>query len=982
MGLRTWLLCIIVAVTGCGDNLHPHDDGGPPADAAHDAPGSDGVVDAPSDAPGDGTIADAATDAPDDAATTDAPGDGSMADAPGDGSLADAPDDAPVDAMADAMTDAPADALMCTSGVTPMLCPPDGCTDLSVDPLHCGSCGNACTSGQTCQSGVCCGGGTTNCGGSCVNFQNDEQNCGGCGLACPSTDVCVNGGCQPNCQAPTPNLCNNACTNTQSDPNNCGTCGMQCGSGQVCMAGGCVPDCQAPTPNLCGATCTDLQTDEAHCGTCNTTCAAGQQCITGGCQCVAPTPDTCNGSCTNKQTDPNNCGGCGTVCGAGTVCNGGTCQLNCQNPTPDNCNGICTNNLADPNNCGTCGTTCNVGGFCINGGCTCPVSAPTVCNNTCVSLLQDDANCGACGTVCGGGTTCKNSVCCGAGLTGCNGACVDKANDPLNCGGCGITCSGGESCNNGTCSCSAGESLCNGQCIPTSVDPNNCGGCGITCPAGQACVSNGCSTTCPAPLTKCGNQCIDLKTDSAHCGSCSNAACTGNTGCDDGACVPVLPLGPPPAKCVGGGPPLILPTGGGTTCAGNLGSVFTYALCSRTDIGPLSQPVTTDAFDSTLGPYVPNMKGGSVGANGTISDTALLAIGGDLRVGGATGMAMKGDIAIRQRLYDEANLGITKLLSVNEDAYVGGPITAGGGGSGTITGTLTTPSCAGVPAALASAACVSAPVVVDPPCGTALDVIPVRQIVAYFEDPAHNDNATIGLVDTALANPAGSVRLDLPCGYYHLTSIGGSMPVTIVAHGHTGLFISGAVNSSKPFYLDLDPGATLDVFIGAVMVSAQAINVGSPAYPRLSRVYIGSPSCKGNGSCGTAADCCSGVCTAGSCQGTGGGLANSLKLSGGSTFLNGLFYAGLGEIRISNPLEMYGSLISNYYEASGPTIIHYDNAATQIGNECPPPTTCESCFDCNGQACNAKLCGACASDADCCQPLRCVNPGPGGTCKL
>ena len=942
MALRTWTFCVVVLVAACGGkNTSSDDDAAVPADAS----GSDGLIDsaaidAPTDSPIDAmpdAMADAAIDAMPDAmvdAAIDA-----MPDAMVDATI-DAAIDAPIDAPIDAAIDAPIDAPSCTSGVTPAFCTPGGCTDLAIDPL----------------------------------------NCGQCNMQCPSSTMCVNGGCQPICGGTTPDVCNNACTDKQTDENNCGQCGMQCGSGEVCSAGTCVLDCQAPTPDLCGGTtCVDLQTDEQHCGMCPITCTGGTQCLGGACQCTGVTPDLCSGTCTNKQTDPNNCGACGAPCGPGTVCSAGQCVLNCTTPFPDNCSGVCTDKLNDSANCGACGTQCPFGGTCTNGACVCPGGVPTTCNGACVNTTNDSNNCGGCGNTCMAGTTCQGGVCCGPGLSGCGTSCLDLQNDVMNCGACGNQCGTGESCNAGVCGCPYGETLCNGACIPTAVDPNNCGGCGVTCAAGQACVSNGCATTCPAPLTKCGNQCVDLKTDTAHCGSCNNAACTGNTGCSDGACVPVTPVGPAPPKCAGGGPPIVVPTGGSSTCTGQIGATaFTYALCSRTDIGPLSQPITTDAFDSTLGPYVPGMKGGSIGVNGTISDTAKLQIGGDLRVGGAAGLPMKGDITIRQRLYDQGPLGISKLLSVEEDAFVNGPITASGSGLGSITGVLTTPSCSNITASLAYGSCVQAPVSVSPPCGTALDVIPVRQIVAHFENPANNDNAAIGLDKNALANPSGATRLDLPCGYYHLTSIGGSQPVTIYAHGRTALFISGAINSTKPFYMSLDPGATLDVFVGGVVVSSQAVSIGTPAYPRTSRVYIGSPSCKGNGGCTANADCCSGVCNAGSCQGSGGGLSNSLKLSGGSTYLNGLFYAGLGEIRISNPLEMYGAMFANYYEASGPTVVHYDNGAITNGEECPPPTTCDGCNDCNNQACVGGVCGACTQDSDCCTPLRCDS----GTCKL
>jgi hypothetical protein len=40
------------------------------------------------------------------------------------------------------------------------------------------------------------------------------------------------------------------------------------------------------------------------------------------------------------------------------------------------------------------------------------------------------------------------------------------------------------------------------------------------------------------------------------------------------------------------------------------------------------------------------------------------------------------------------------------------------------------------------------------------------------------------------------------------------------------------------------------------------------------------------------------------------------------------------------------------------------------------PSGCQTCLDCNGQACVASQCGACTNSAQCCAPLECVN----GTC--
>jgi len=44
--------------------------------------------------------------------------------------------------------------------------------------------------------------------------------------------------------------------------------------------------------------------------------------------------------------------------------------------------------------------------------------------------------------------------------------------------------------------------------------------------------------------------------------------------------------------------------------------------------------------------------------------------------------------------------------------------------------------------------------------------------------------------------------------------------------------------------------------------------------------------------------------------------------------------------------------------------------------EAAPPPQCNTCLDCNGQACNGGSCGSCQSNSDCCAPLLCK----GGTC--
>lgn len=98
----------------------------------------------------------------------------------------------------------------------------DQCVDTNTDPKNCGSCGNACLTGQECNGGQCskcpagqvpgtgtdagkcvrdCGSGSNFCTNTgCTNINSDHFNCGACGNSCPKVSPgtsCVNGVCSP-----------------------------------------------------------------------------------------------------------------------------------------------------------------------------------------------------------------------------------------------------------------------------------------------------------------------------------------------------------------------------------------------------------------------------------------------------------------------------------------------------------------------------------------------------------------------------------------------------------------------------------------------------------------------------------------------------------------------------------------------------------------------------------------------------------------
>lgn len=120
------------------------------------------------------------------------------------------------------------------------------CIDLQNDARHCGACGNACADGESCSGGVCgagasCSAGLTACSGDCVNLDSNAQHCGACGNACDDDLLCSNGACSDECDEDL-TVCDQACVDLQKDADHCGECGNDCDRDERCSKGKCVPD--------------------------------------------------------------------------------------------------------------------------------------------------------------------------------------------------------------------------------------------------------------------------------------------------------------------------------------------------------------------------------------------------------------------------------------------------------------------------------------------------------------------------------------------------------------------------------------------------------------------------------------------------------------------------------------------------------------------------------------------------------------------
>jgi len=192
--------------------------------------------------------------------------------------------------------------------------------DLQTDPQHCGSCTNACASGEVCSTGSCkssCESPTTKCTASdggvvCATLASDPNHCGQCTTTCTAAD---GGGLAPGPNNPDAGVVydSGAGWTTGSPGCDASTCEVTCPPGFTACTDG---------------VCYDTQNHHDHCGTCSTACTGQQWCNRGNC--CALGQEYCGGSCVDVLSNDANCGSCGNACGGNTPnCVNGTCSATC-----------------------------------------------------------------------------------------------------------------------------------------------------------------------------------------------------------------------------------------------------------------------------------------------------------------------------------------------------------------------------------------------------------------------------------------------------------------------------------------------------------------------------------------------------------------------------------------------------------------------------------------------------------------------------
>ena len=377
----------------------------------------------------------------------------------------------------------------CSAGE--VLCPGSGCTSTQMDPRHCGTCGNDCTSAlhvtgtSSCSGGACvysCAPGfADNCGDGgpgCSTSLGTPANCGSCGHACPaSTPYCsapsVDGGtasCTSTCSGGTPNLCNGSCVNSQTDPQNCGASCSTCSF--YCTNGGCTGDCNKGTTGCTGTNTTTPWTCPSGTkvngpitpGTCNAQCSpdGGTGCGDGS------VPETCD--TTGKWLfGPVTRGQCGAVCTPFT-------DKRCVSHTQESCGSAGQWNDSGTITAGTCDAACTPGAV------QCPMGAAA--SETC-DKTGEWADAAACPGVKGG--CCLNAC---SDLASSRSACTDCIGGQG--GQCAMTQMSLPICDSdGGCSCPPPYGMCMGFCMLLDTQMN-CGTCFHFCMPGTTCVAGNC----------------------------------------------------------------------------------------------------------------------------------------------------------------------------------------------------------------------------------------------------------------------------------------------------------------------------------------------------------------------------------------------------------------------------------------------------------------------------------------------------------
>jgi hypothetical protein len=383
--------------------------------------------------------------------------------------------------------------------------------------------------------------------------------------------------------------------------------------------------------------------------------------------------------------------------------------------------------------------------------------------------------------------------------------------------------------------------------------------------------------------------------------------------------------------------------GGDQTCADDLATrTFKFALCSCVDLD-LGAGFRTDSFDGHAGPYSTAVAlsagGGPVGINGRASIRAGAEVQGTLIIAGSGTSSIGDEETIYGDLKTNGDLEVGRRVVVRRDAWIRGGITAPDGVR--IEGNLYQPAGAPAPAGLDLVGGHRvADVTVPRPCACAAGD-DAAIVAAVLDASASNDNASVPLAPGDLTDPHPSGPIRLRCGRFYVDQVSGSAPVTLLVEGQAALFVGGDFTAWDGLNVEFAPGGELDVFVGGSFSLGSATSWGDPRHAAALRLYVAGP---------------------------------TASMADATTFAGNL-YAPVATVA-AQALEIFGSIVAGGLFSTNGIVIHFDRAVLGAAAACTGtgPRACTSCSDCLGtDGCARGVCGSCASDLDCCDPLVCSN---------
>ena len=363
-----------------------------------------------------------------------------------------------------------------------------------------------------------------------------------------------------------------------------------------------------------------------------------------------------------------------------------------------------------------------------------------------------------------------------------------------------------------------------------------------------------------------------------------------------------------PAYCQSAGPVILVGDGitlgdsdgaADSVCTGTVAVLtFDRALCTCEGYATATT-LDTDSFDSSLGPYVPGGTEGNVGVDGGLRSNAVINIHGALAVAGTAGATVQADLHVAHDLDIGGPLGAGASVTSGGDAHLAGNVDLD---ALTVAGTLEIPAEATIAGVVTAGSTVRTPVTIEPPCACgASDLVDIAAFVAAHA--TDNQDAVIGLTPDRLTDYHGAVTLDLPCGIYYVGPVRGDGALTLRVTGRAALLVDGDLSLTAPFTVELETeDAELDLMIGGLLSSNQAIVIGRADHPARTRVYVG---------------------------GTG-----TINLSGDSELATN-FYAPRAAVALSGPATVFGSLFVKSIEQAAPITIHYDVDVRRADVGCP-----------------------------------------------